>query len=42
MTRISARLLAGTEGPYGRGAPVVRPPSVPAGSVVTVMRVPPE
>ena len=42
MTRISARLLAGTEGPYGRGAPVVRPPSVPEGSVVTVMRVPPE
>lgn len=42
MTRISARELAGTEGPFGKGIEVVRPPSVPEGSVVTVMRVPPE
>lgn len=42
MTRISARELAGTEGPFGRGTPVVRPEEVPEGSVVTVLRVPPE
>jgi 23S rRNA pseudouridine1911/1915/1917 synthase len=42
MTRISARELSGTEGPFGRGVPVVRPEGVPEGSVVTVMRVPPE
>jgi 23S rRNA pseudouridine1911/1915/1917 synthase len=42
MTRISARELASTEGPFGRGVEVVRPDSVPEGSVVTVMRVPPE
>jgi 23S rRNA pseudouridine1911/1915/1917 synthase len=42
MTRISARLIAGTEGPFGKGIEVVRPESVPEGSVVTVMRVPPE
>src|SRR5580704_12971571 len=42
MTRISARQLAGTVGPFGRGVEVVRPPAVPEGSVVTVMRVPPE
>ncbi len=42
MTRISARLLAGDSGPFGRGTPVVRPPEVPEGSVVTVLRVPPE
>ncbi len=42
MTRISAHELAGTEGPFGRGLSVVRPASVPEGSVVTVMRVPPE
>jgi len=42
MTRISARQLAGTAGPFGRGTEVVRPPDVPEGSVVTVLRVPPE
>lgn len=42
MTRISARELTGTTGPFGRGIPVVRPPEVPEGSVVTVLRVPPE
>jgi 23S rRNA pseudouridine1911/1915/1917 synthase len=42
MTRISARELAATTGPFGRGVEVVRPVSVPEGSVVTVMRVPPE
>lgn len=42
MTRISARELASTDGPFGRGIDVVRPTSVPEGSVVTVMRVPPE
>jgi 23S rRNA pseudouridine1911/1915/1917 synthase len=42
MTRISAHELAATVGPFGRGLVVVRPPSVPEGSVVTVMRVPPE
>src|SRR5499427_8080506 len=42
MTRISARELASTEGPFGRGIEVVRPEMVPEGSVVTVMRVPPE
>jgi 23S rRNA pseudouridine1911/1915/1917 synthase len=42
MTRISARELAGTTGPFGKGIEVVRPESVPEGSVVTVMRVPPE
>jgi 23S rRNA pseudouridine1911/1915/1917 synthase len=42
VTRISAHVLAGTTGPFGRGVPVVRPEGVPEGSVVTVMRVPPE
>src|SRR3954467_2273572 len=42
MTRLSTRELAQTEGPFGRGLTVVRPDSVPEGSVVTVMRVPPE
>lgn len=42
MTRISARELSGTEGPFGRGVEVVRPMSVPEGSVVSVLRVPPE
>ncbi|AUX31885.1 MULTISPECIES: RluA family pseudouridine synthase [Sorangium] len=42
MTRISARELAGTSGPFGRGTEVVRPEEVPEGSVVTVLRVPPE
>jgi 23S rRNA pseudouridine1911/1915/1917 synthase len=42
MTRISARELSSTEGPFGRGVEVVRPPSVPEGSVVSVLRVPPE
>src|SRR3954465_14424015 len=42
MTRISARELASSEGPFGRGVPVVRPAAVPEGSVVTVIRVPPE
>jgi 23S rRNA pseudouridine1911/1915/1917 synthase len=42
MTRISARELAANTGPFGRGTPIVRPDAVPEGSVVTVMRVPPE
>lgn len=42
MTRISARELAATTGPFGRGTDIVRPSLVPEGSVVTVMRVPPE
>lgn len=42
MTRISARELSGTTGPFGRGVEVVRPASVPEGSVVSVLRVPPE
>ena len=42
MTRISARELSGTSGPFGRGVEVVRPASVPEGSVVSVLRVPPE
>src|SRR5262249_16484579 len=42
MTRISARTLAGTDGPFGRGVDVTRPEGVPEGSVVTVLRVPPE
>lgn len=42
MTRISARELAATTGPFGRGVEVIRPASVPEGSVVTVLRVPPE
>ena len=42
MTRVSLRQVCSTEGPFGRGLEVVRPPSVPEGSVVTVMRVPPE
>jgi len=42
MTRISARELAGHDGPFGRGTAIVRPPGVPEGSVVSVLRVPPE
>jgi 23S rRNA pseudouridine1911/1915/1917 synthase len=42
VTRISARELAGTTGPFGRGIEVVRPDAVPEGSVVSVLRVPPE
>jgi 23S rRNA pseudouridine1911/1915/1917 synthase len=42
MTRISVRQLTSNTGPFGRGAQVVRPEGVPEGSVVTVMRVPPE
>jgi 23S rRNA pseudouridine1911/1915/1917 synthase len=42
VTRISTRELAATTGPFGRGVSVVRPAGVPEGSVVTVMRVPPE
>lgn len=42
MTRISTHELASTTGPFGRGIQVVRPAEVPEGSVVTVMRVPPE
>ncbi len=42
VTRISARELAGNAGPFGRGVDIVRPDEVPEGSVVTVMRVPPE
>jgi 23S rRNA pseudouridine1911/1915/1917 synthase len=42
MTRISARELTGTEGPFGRGTEIIRPSEVPEGSVVSVLRVPPE
>jgi 23S rRNA pseudouridine1911/1915/1917 synthase len=42
VTRISAHELSSGAGPFGRGIEVVRPPAVPEGSVVTVMRVPPE
>lgn len=42
MTRISARELAGTEGPFGLGIRIERPDEVPEGSVVSVLRVPPE
>jgi len=42
MTRISARELRGTEGPFGRGIDVQRPADVPEGSVVSILRVPPE
>jgi len=42
MTRISARELRSTEGPFGRGLEVVRPDEVPEGSVVSILRVPPE
>ncbi len=42
MTRISARELSSTSGPFGQGVEVVRPASVPEGSVVSVLRVPPE
>lgn len=42
MTRISARELSGSEGPFGRGTAIVRPDAVPEGSVVSVLRVPPE
>lgn len=42
MTRIRLRQLEGTTGPFGRGVQVVRPPEVPEGAVVTVLRVPPE
>ncbi len=42
MTRISAHELQRNDGPFGRGIPVVRPENVPDGSVVTVLRVPPE
>ena len=42
MTRLSARQLSANEGPFGRGLAIVRPDAVPEGSVVTVLRVPPE
>lgn len=42
MTRLSLRELTGTEGPFGRGATVIRPASVSEDAVVTVFRVPPE
>jgi 23S rRNA pseudouridine1911/1915/1917 synthase len=42
VTRISTRVLSGSEGPFGRGVEVRRPAEVPEGSVVTVLRVPPE
>jgi 23S rRNA pseudouridine1911/1915/1917 synthase len=42
VTRISTHELAASSGPFGRGIQVVRPEAVPPGSVVTVMRVPPE
>ncbi len=42
VTRIRAWELASTEGPFGRGEAPRRPDEVPEGSVVTVLRVPPE
>lgn len=42
MTRINARELSGTEGPFGRGMTISRPSDVPEGSVVSILRVPPE
>lgn len=42
MTRINARELSGTEGPFGRGMTISRPADVPEGSVVSILRVPPE
>jgi len=42
MTRINARELSGTEGPFGRGMTISRPVDVPEGSVVSILRVPPE
>ncbi len=42
MTRINARELSGTDGPFGRGMTISRPPDVPEGSVVSILRVPPE
>ena len=42
MTRISAREYQAATGPFGRGTSIVRPPDVPEGSVVSVLRVPPE
>lgn len=42
MTRINARELSGTEGPFGRGLTISRPADVPEGSVVSILRVPPE
>ncbi len=42
MTRINARELGGTEGPFGRGMTISRPADVPEGSVVSILRVPPE
>lgn len=42
MTRINARELSGTEGPFGLGITISRPADVPEGSVVSILRVPPE
>ena len=42
MTRISAHEFQAAGGPFGRGTAIVRPPDVPEGSVVSVLRVPPE
>jgi 23S rRNA pseudouridine1911/1915/1917 synthase len=42
VTRIRASELSGSVGPFGRGVTIVRPAEVPEGSVVTVLRVPPE
>ncbi len=42
MTRISAHEFQAPGGPFGRGTAIVRPPDVPEGSVVSVLRVPPE
>jgi len=42
MTRISAHELRAMDGPFGRGIEVVRPAEVPEGSVVSILRVPPE
>ena len=42
MTRINARELSGTEGPFGLGLTITRPSDVPEGSVVSILRVPPE
>ncbi len=42
MTRISKHEIEAATGPFGRGVAVERPPGVPEGSVVSILRVPPE
>ena len=42
MTRVSKHEIEAATGPFGRGAPIERPKDVPEGSVVSILRVPPE